>query len=104
MGKITKPKWKPVGKLDKKTAFSKYPMESLHAEIKRLFPKITEVMQVGVSEKTNAYLRTKMEAYARKKYKHWAQKYIDTTVAMEMLQYSPCDVADAEDFQLYVRN
>ena len=102
--------WKLVGKLDKRSAFAGYPLESLHKQIQKLVPDITSVTEVGVSKKTNEFLRTKVSNYAKKKYPYLTKKYLELSVAMEMLNYSPCDVSKentengkVEDFCIYVR-
>lgn len=100
---MSKSKWKKVDKLDKRTAFSGYPVDSLHRTIRQLAPKVREISDIGVSPTTNAYLKKKMAAWVRNNQKHLTRKGAALAVAMALLQHSPCDVENAEDFYLYVR-
>lgn len=103
--------WKLVAKLDKRTAFSGYPLEALHKVVRKLLPDAIEVQEIGVSKKTNEYLKGKLEKYVSKKYNYMSKHRQKVAVAMEMLQYSPCDVTydedteegEIKDFYIYVR-
>lgn len=98
--------WKPVGTLPQKVAFNynskKYPIESLHIRVKKLVSTVTDVTNIGVSPRTNKFLKKKMEEYARKHVQ--GNKHArDLFVGMHMMNWSPVDIEEAEDFILYVR-
>ncbi len=101
--------WVLVGRLDLRKAFARNPLDSIHQEIRRLAPAVTHVSDVGVSAKTNKYLETRLRKFVKKTSSYLSRQKVDTTVAINMLNYSPCDVpADAvenlQDFHVYVRS
>lgn len=98
-----KTEWKKVGKLDRRSAFSKNPLESLHKAIRKLAPKATEVSEVAVSPKTNEYLRKAVVRYLKKQCPYLSKRHLDLQTGMAMLELSPCDLVGAEDFFVYTR-
>jgi hypothetical protein len=99
--------WIPVGKLSKRSDFrcnkTEGPIDSLHATIKRLVPDVESIMEVGVSETTNAFFREKLKTFAKKRYPWLSEKKLESSVAMALLNAEPCDVPGGEDFVLYRR-
>lgn len=101
---MKKNEWKLVGKLDRRKCFSGFPTESLHKEILRLCPKAKEITQIGVSRKTNAELKKALIKYTKKRFSYYTKERLEIAVSMELLNASPCDVEDAEDYYVYVRD
>ena len=105
--KVKKETWIPVGELPKVAAFrsttTRTPIDSLHGYIMELAPKVTSIQDVGVSAATLKHLENKLATHAIKDTGMSSEK-IKLAVAYTMLQYSPCELSDAEDFILYVRS
>lgn len=99
-------RWQRAGTLPKVSSFrynSKVsPADSLHKRIRKLLPEVQSITEVGCSRRTNEYFRKELIKYARK-HTFYTGKRLESAVAFNMLQCSPCDVDNAEDFVLYVR-
>jgi hypothetical protein len=99
--------WRKVGTLPKVSAFKgtakKSPMDSLHTHVRKLLPGVQSVSEIAVSPRTNEHLRRELQKFAKKKYRAMSKRYIDTAVAYTMLDLSPCNLENAEDFILYAR-
>lgn len=96
--------WKLVGKLHRRNSFGGYPIESLHRDIRKLAPKsIDNVSNVAVTPATNMYLRKRIAEYLRRERPELGLRIRNLVLEMEMLQYSPTDYPEGEDFHVYVR-